>query len=149
MSTAGFYTTDLRFAPNAVYAPGVTLLKEEKDTYTYPVGGWTWYNSRELAVEAATASGENPSLVEAQRLELLIQEEKLDSLARSLGYDNIYTAVSYAVNRQSPRYDEANRLAVYRDAVWSKAEEIKQAIISGDRTQPTDQELLAELPTFE
>jgi hypothetical protein len=27
-----------------VYAPTYTLLKEDKDTYIYPVDGWTWYD---------------------------------------------------------------------------------------------------------
>ena len=46
--TSGFYKlneiNDWEFAPNFVYAPTYTLLKEEKDTYTYPVDGWTWYD---------------------------------------------------------------------------------------------------------
>lgn len=35
--------------PNAVYAPAFTLLKEDKDTYTYPVEGWYWFDSEEEA----------------------------------------------------------------------------------------------------
>jgi len=46
--TAGFYKLneigEWEFAPNFVYAPTYTLLKEDKDTYTYPVDGWTWYD---------------------------------------------------------------------------------------------------------
>jgi len=46
----GFYrqNEDLiwEYAPNFVYAPDYTLLKEEKDTYEYPVDGWTWYNEQ-------------------------------------------------------------------------------------------------------
>jgi hypothetical protein len=27
-----------------VYGPGYELLRENKDTYNYPVEGWSWYN---------------------------------------------------------------------------------------------------------
>lgn len=50
---AGFYKVEneiLHFAPNAVYNKDYTLVKEEKDNYTYPNNGWTWYNSKEEAI---------------------------------------------------------------------------------------------------
>jgi len=31
------------YAPNAVYNGDYSLLKEQKDTYTYPTDGWSWY----------------------------------------------------------------------------------------------------------
>jgi hypothetical protein len=40
--TSGFYKYDEEqwfYAPNAVYAPTYTLLRELKDTYDYPVDG--------------------------------------------------------------------------------------------------------------
>ncbi len=47
-TTAGFYKEheDLtwEYAPNFVYAPDYTLVKELKDTYDYPVDGWIWYD---------------------------------------------------------------------------------------------------------
>jgi hypothetical protein len=47
--TSGFYRVDediLWWAPNAVWAPTYTLLKEEHETYTYPTaGGWIWFNT--------------------------------------------------------------------------------------------------------
>jgi len=49
--TSGFYLYDniqdwWYYAPNAVYAPTYTLLRELKDTYDYPVDGWNWYNEQ-------------------------------------------------------------------------------------------------------
>jgi len=41
----GFYNSDGVYAPNFVYGPGFELLKEHKDTYTYPVNGWVWAES--------------------------------------------------------------------------------------------------------
>ena len=47
-TTAGFYKlneiSEWEYAPNYVYAPDYTLLKELKDTYDYSVDGWTWYD---------------------------------------------------------------------------------------------------------
>ena len=49
-TTAGFYKQNEEeqwmHAPNFVYAPDYTLLKEEKDTYEYPIDGWIWYNEQ-------------------------------------------------------------------------------------------------------
>lgn len=45
--TSGFYKFEdgnWQYAPNFVYAPNYTLLREQKDTYNYPVDGWSWYN---------------------------------------------------------------------------------------------------------
>ena len=145
---AGFYTVDLRYAPNSVIGPGFSLIKEQKDSYSYPINGWTWYNSRDEAVAASLNSGQNSQLIEIKRVELLVQEEKLDKLARSLGYDNIYTAISYAINKNSPNYSQAIRLAQYRDEVWAACKVIRDNVLAGHRLPPSDQELLAELPSF-
>lgn len=46
----GFYKLEedgsWSYAPNFVYGPDFELLKELKDTYTYPVNGWTWYDEQ-------------------------------------------------------------------------------------------------------
>ena len=55
MYEAGFYKLDgeeLLHAPNRVTAPDFTLVKEDRDTYTYPRDGWSWYNTLEDACEA-------------------------------------------------------------------------------------------------
>lgn len=51
----GFYrqNEDLNweYAPNFVYAPDYTLLKELKDTYEYPIDGWFWYDEQPYKIE--------------------------------------------------------------------------------------------------
>ena len=45
--TSGFYKLEddnWQYAPNFVYGPNYELLKQNKDSYTYPVEGWTWYD---------------------------------------------------------------------------------------------------------
>ncbi len=40
---------ELLEAPNFVYSKDYSLLVEEKDTYTYPVDGWQWFDSEDEA----------------------------------------------------------------------------------------------------
>lgn len=146
--SAGFYTTDLRYAANAVYGPNFTLLASEKDTYQYPVNGWTWYDSRDLAVAASLQNNENDPLeIEKRRLSLVIQEV-LDAEARLRYFDNIFTAVTY-VNDTNPKFaQDAIQLKEWRSAVWTKAYEIMEKFLSGEIAKPTDQELIDMLPNI-
>lgn len=47
-NTSGFYKQNEEgvwmHAPNFVYAPTYELLVEQKDTYTYPMDGWYWFD---------------------------------------------------------------------------------------------------------
>ncbi|MEJ7931003.1 hypothetical protein WG922_13590 [Ramlibacter sp. AN1015] len=53
-TTSGFYAYqgELLFAPNYVLNKHFELWREHKDTYTYPVHGWTWFDSEEEASAA-------------------------------------------------------------------------------------------------
>lgn len=54
MNTSGFYKVQedsLFYGPNAVYNVNFTLLKDLHETYTYPVDGWYWFETEELARE--------------------------------------------------------------------------------------------------
>ena len=55
-NTSGFYRIDsqgiFHHAPNFVYAPGYTLLREDAAHYDYPTeGGWVWFDSVAEACE--------------------------------------------------------------------------------------------------
>lgn len=56
---SGFYKLDpsgeLLHGPNFVYGPDFTLLRELKDTYSYPVNGWSWFDTFEQAQAALLA----------------------------------------------------------------------------------------------
>lgn len=48
-TTEGFYKLTEEgwaYAPNFICAPDYTLEKELKDTYTYPIDGWNWYDEQ-------------------------------------------------------------------------------------------------------
>lgn len=47
-NTSGFYKqteNEWYYAPHFVESPTYTLVDELKDTYTYPVDGWIWYDT--------------------------------------------------------------------------------------------------------
>jgi hypothetical protein len=48
---AGFYKLDgsLLHAANWIHAPSYELYADQKDTYTYPVDGWYWFDTLEEA----------------------------------------------------------------------------------------------------
>lgn len=52
--TSGFYKLEddnWQYAPNFVYAPNYELVRENKDSYTYPVEGWEWFDTEQEAYE--------------------------------------------------------------------------------------------------
>ena len=55
MDTSGFYKLfgdTLVYAPNWVECQDYRLDRAEKDSYTYPVDGWDWFDSEDLAYAA-------------------------------------------------------------------------------------------------
>lgn len=50
--TSGFYKNDngtLLYAGSAVIGVQILLVRELKDTYEYPIDGWTWFESEDAA----------------------------------------------------------------------------------------------------
>ena len=77
-------------------------------------------------------------------------QRHIDSQAQALGYDNIYTAVSYAEEPAVPRFQlEGRALRAWRSLVWAASREVMSAVEAGDRAVPTAEELIAALPAFE
>lgn len=61
---AGFYRADdayLYHAPNFVRGPGYDLFAEQRETYTYPIHGWTWFDD-EVTARAALGLPAIPEL---------------------------------------------------------------------------------------
>jgi hypothetical protein len=72
----------------------------------------------------------------------------LDSAAKAQGYDNILSVISYADSAVPEWAAEAQACKAWRDACWSKAKEIQDAVLAGTRALPTVEEVLAEMPTL-
>ncbi len=48
-----FYKLDDKgnlLAGNRIFGPGLSLLEEQKDEYTYPIEGWWWFDTEEEAL---------------------------------------------------------------------------------------------------
>lgn len=62
IDTSGFYKFDgdkWYYAPNAVYNLNYELLRNDKDTYSYPIDGWNWFNEEPLEYREYLDSLEN------------------------------------------------------------------------------------------
>ena len=73
----------------------------------------------------------------------------LDSVASSYGYDNIYTAISYAEEPAVPKFQaEGQAFRAWRSLFWAAANAVRADVEAGSRPIPTLADLLAELPPF-
>jgi len=73
----------------------------------------------------------------------------LDNVARGLGYDSIFTAVTYADEAAVPKFQvEGQALRAWRSEVWARCYELLAEVLSGTRPVPSVQDLIAELPEF-
>lgn len=73
----------------------------------------------------------------------------LDATARSRGYDNTYTCLSYLSSTDEKWRNEANTFNKWRDAVWTQAHKILNDFIAGAIEQPTIEDVIAQLPKIE
>lgn len=70
----------------------------------------------------------------------------LDAKAQELLYDTCLSVCSY-IDTGAPKFDaEGKAFRAWRSAVWAKGYEILAQVQAGERTIPTEAELLAELP---
>jgi hypothetical protein len=73
----------------------------------------------------------------------------LDATAKSRGYDNTYTCLSYRDSTNEVWKREANAFNVWRDSVWTKCHEILNAVMSGQIEQPSVNEVIAQMPEID
>lgn len=77
----------------------------------------------------------------------------LDAKAKALGYDNIYTACTYADEPSVPKFQsEGQALRGWRSMVWYEAAGILADVQAGNCAAPSIEELIGGLPsapTFE
>ena len=76
-------------------------------------------------------------------------QNHLDLEAQKAGYDSIHTAVTYANEDSVVKFQgEGILLRSWRSLVWEKCYQILADVEAGDRDQPTEEELILELPTI-
>lgn len=73
-------------------------------------------------------------------------QRRLDSFARTRGYDNIISAASYATSTNATYRLEGQYCVRARDDTWAAAYAILADVMAGVRTMPSIEEVMDELP---
>lgn len=82
-----------------------------------------------------------------QQLESFVQKV-LDEKARERNYDSILSLCSYATSLNPKFQAEAQSAVEWRDNVWETCYTLLEEVEAGTREVPTEDELLALLPTL-
>lgn len=88
-----------------------------------------------------------PSIEQAQKELTAAVQAHMDSIAKTKGYDNILSAVTYADESGVPTFQaEGIAFRAWRSAVWEYCYAQLAAVLKGEREAPTAAELITELP---
>lgn len=91
-----------------------------------------------------------PTAEEIKEQLLQAIDNLLDNKVKERGYESIKTAVSYAEEPVVPKFQEEGRLARrWRSLVYQKCYQILDDVLDGKRPIPTEEELIAEMPTLD
>ena len=95
-------------------------------------------------------TAEEVAAVKAKQVEMYTNavQEHLDSVAKDRNYDGILSLCTYATSSNTTFAAEGQAGVAWRDSVWTDCYTILANVESGVRTQPTVEELVAELPTI-
>jgi hypothetical protein len=99
---------------------------------------WTKVKTAEQKAEEAQASY-------IKALESAV-DQHIRTACATKGYDSENNLSKYMARPNSPWYAECIALGDWIDACWLKCHEVMNAATAGERTIPTAEELLAELP---
>jgi hypothetical protein len=117
-TTAGFYRFldgELRCAPTAVYLPnGGPLLASEKDSYTYPYQGWSWFDSLAAAEAHYEINGATNTDWAGFRHAILTENGYVAAMALALDSENdsARLAVTFSHSRLD-RFQDKRDFAEY------------------------------------
>lgn len=82
-------------------------------------------------------------------LKIWAVQRHMDMAAQALNYDSIATAISYADEPSVPKFQaEGQAFRSWRSLVWARCYEIMAGVETGERETPSDEELIASLPTL-
>ena len=104
----------------------------------------------ERYIEARTYPDKTLAKIQAEAKQRLITaiQGHLDSKAQERGYDNIFTACTYAGDPNPTWNTEGTAFKAWRSAVWQYCLTVLADIEAGTRAIPTESELIAELPAL-
>ena len=128
----------------ASLAPGVSA---EQAAQLMDLTEWRVVTAAEAAELQKPSVEEMAEATKAQFTDAI--QAYLDSFAQTRNYDNILSACSYASSKVERFSIEGQYCVDMRDLVWAMAYTIMDAVLTGQRPVPSEQELFAELPTLE
>lgn len=90
-----------------------------------------------------------PTAAQIEMQKITLVQAHMDAQARAIRYADIATACSYAEESAVPKFQaEGQAFRIWRSLVWADCYSIMNEVIAGDRAIPTDEELIAALPTL-
>lgn len=92
---------------------------------------------------AAAVAAEQQQIIDS--LTAAVQAH-LDAEARTRNYDGILSACTYATSTNSRFAAEGQACVQWRDACWDTCYAVMAAVQAGQRSIPTPEQLIAELP---
>lgn len=108
-------------------------------------------NSNKVDPVNGTLYYEEPVIPVEEKIEIVKKrvQRHLDAQAIALGYDNIFTAVTYADEPAVPKFQqEGIALRSWRSAVWAHCYDMLAQWQQGLIQEPTYDEVIASLPPF-
>ena len=129
----------------------------QKFNNEYPPEAAEWCNNNNAHIDEITKDGvvertfeimanQPPSMEEQKKIYENAVQSHLDAMARTRGYDNTYTCLSYLNSTDEIWKRESIAFNIWRDSVWHKAHEILNAFMAGEIEQPTIDEVIEQLP---
>lgn len=121
---------------------GATETPRPSPAHVWGADGWTLDHALAAMLDAQSKAAQ------IQAVATQVQAH-LDAQAVALGYDNIFTAVTYATEPAVPKFqNDGIALRAWRSLVWAKCYEVLAEIDAGTREPLDAAQLLALLPTF-
>lgn len=117
--------TDILQAPNFVMGPDFELKAEEKDTYTYPVDGWYWFDTLDEAIVAFSSLITSPVLsITSRQGKLAMLEYPTPNNPTVLLLDSVEQFIALIPDPLQKRKAEIE----YNGATWEMTSPFLQAI---------------------
>lgn len=131
---------------DSIYPPEAAQWCNKNNSYIEeiePVNGVRRFQIK--AIQEPTAEEKNAQ-IRAQLTNAV--QRVLDNEAQKLNYDSCLSVCSYVDTGVSKFDDEGKAFRAWRSAVWAKGYEILNAVLAGECEIPTEEEVLAELPSL-
>ena len=79
-------------------------------------------------------------------VEVELAPQTQEQIVKELNYDSIFTAITYENDTNVKFAKEAEAFKAWRSQVWTICYAVLDDVLAGNRTMPTKEELIAELP---